>query len=178
MRFFLLKSPRNSLKYFFNHIIFYSFSFEFLLIIINFLLNKFSLIKTSSKTPFLINTASNLLHNSMPPLHRKRSHLLKERLSTHNTFRIAPLEGSCQRSDCGAAFAERRGCHPPISTQSTFPNVRPTVAHAQHLRSLIKKKRTTLVIRFKYVHIQLFNVNLFTGKNFIHSSCGAHLTAH
>ena len=73
VRFFLSKSPRNSLKYFFNHIIFYSFSFEFLLIIINFLLNKFSLIKTSSKTPFLINTASNLLHNSMPPLHRKRS---------------------------------------------------------------------------------------------------------
>ena len=98
VRFFLLKSPRNSLKYFFNHIIFYSFLFEFLLIIINFLLNKFSLIKTSSKTPFLINTASNLLHNSMPPLHRKRSHLLKERLSTHNTFRIVPLEGSCQRS--------------------------------------------------------------------------------
>ncbi len=95
--FFLSKSLRNSLKYFFNHIIFYSFSFEFLLIIINFLLNKFSLIKTSSKTPFLINTASNLLHNSMPPLHRKRSHLLKERLSTHNAFRIAPLEGSCQR---------------------------------------------------------------------------------
>lgn len=97
VRFFLSKSLRNSLKYFFNHIIFYSFSFEFLLIIINFLLNKFSLIKTSSKTPFLINTASNLLHNSMPPLHRKRSHLLKERLSTHNAFRIAPLEGSCQR---------------------------------------------------------------------------------
>ena len=98
VRFFLSKSLRNSLKYFLNHVIFYSFSFEFLLIILHFLLNKFSLIKTSSKTPFLINTASNLLHNSMPPLHRKRSHLLKERLSTHSIFRIAPLEGSCQRS--------------------------------------------------------------------------------
>ena len=146
MRFFLSKSPRNSLKYFFNHIIFYSFSFEFLLIIINFLLNKFSLIKTSSKTPFLINTASNLLHNSMPPLHRQRSHLLKERLSTHNTFRT---------------------------------NDRPYIAHNISAMPIFpRKKRTTLVIRFKYVHIQLFNVNLFTGKNFIHSSCGAHLTAH
>ena len=73
VRFFLLKFLRNSLKYFLNHTIFYSFSFEFLLIIMHFLLNKFSFIKTSSKTAFLINTASNLLHNSMPPLHRKRS---------------------------------------------------------------------------------------------------------
>ena len=73
VRFFLLKFLRNSLKYFLNHTIFYSFSFEFLLITMHFLLNKFSFIKTSSKTAFLINTASNLLHNSMPPLHRKRS---------------------------------------------------------------------------------------------------------
>ena len=98
VRFLLLKFPRNSLKYFFNHTIFYSFSFEFLLIVLYFLSNKFSLIKTSSKIPFLINISSNLLHNSVPPLHRKRSHFLKERLSTHNTFRMAPLEGSCQRS--------------------------------------------------------------------------------
>ena len=97
VRFLLLKFPRNSLKYFFYHTIFYSFSFEFLLIILYFLSNKFSLIKTSSKIPFLINISSNLLHNSMPPLHRKRSHFLKKRLSTHNAFRIAPLEGSCQR---------------------------------------------------------------------------------
>lgn len=132
VRFFLLKSPRNSLKYFFNHIIFYSFSFEFLLIIINFLLNKFSLIKTSSKTPFLINTASNLLHNSMPPLHRKRSHLLKERLSTHNIFRIAPLEGSCQRSWLWGGF-----CGTSRVSSSYF--------HSIHVsqRAIIGRPRTT-----------------------------------
>ena len=137
VRFFLSKSLRNSLKYFFNHIIFYSFSFEFLLIIINFLLNKFSLIKTSSKTPFLINTASNLLHNSMPPLHRKRSHLLKEMLSTHNIFRIAPLEGSCQRSwlwggFCGTSRVSSSYFHSiHVSQRATNgrPRTTPPLAH-------------------------------------------------
>ena len=105
VRFFLLKFLRNSLKYFLNHTIFYSFSFEFLLITMHFLLNKFSLIKTSSKTPFLINTASNLLHSSMPPLHRKRSHLLKERLSTHSSVRAAPLEGAVNAVDWGVALS-------------------------------------------------------------------------
>ena len=109
MRFFLSKSPRNSLKYFFNHIIFYSFSFEFLLIIINFLLNKFSLIKTSSKTPFLINTASNLLHNSMPPLHRKRSPSPQG-----EAFRL-PLRGAVGIAVCGVAFLR-----PMIATTNIY----------------------------------------------------------
>ena len=98
VRFFLLKFLRNSLKYFLNHTIFYSFSFEFLLITMHFLLNKFSFIKTSSKTAFLINTASNLLHNSMPPLHRKRSPSPQgEAFDTQLIPRGSPW-GGCQRS--------------------------------------------------------------------------------
>ena len=44
----------------------------------------------------------------LPPLHRKRSHFLKERLSTHNAFRIAPLEGSCRQRRLRGGISHRK----------------------------------------------------------------------
>ena len=88
---------------------------------------------------------------------------------------MLPLKGAVNAVDCGVVLSYLLSPIPPYGAT----NDRPYIAHNISAMPIFpRKKRTTLVIRFKYVRIQLFNVNLFTGKNFIHSSCGAHLTAH